>query len=94
MTVPFVGGPYDGMSLSAFEIQQIASLTLILTKRGLRKFGIFPHPDTLSLDALGELMDGVHHKSYMYELVNASTGPQHQYDPDHKRYHEALKEAI
>lgn len=94
MIIPFVGGPYDGMRLSAFEIERIATLFSIMTTRGLRKFGTFPHlqdwPDVLS----GKLNGTQARAYYYYELVNTVLGPQHQYDPGGRRYREALAEAI
>ena len=94
MTISFVGGPYDGLQLSALEIQRIALLFTLATTRGPRKFGVFPHPVDWAEIRSGRMEVDQSRASYYYELVNTVLGPQHQYDQGGKRYREALSEVI
>lgn len=91
MTILFTGGPCDGLRLAPIEIQKVARLLAIQTRRGPRKFGLFPpiHDWPAIVDGTRALEPV---KTYIYEMVNTPQGPQYQYDPGGRRFGEATLE--
>lgn len=43
MTIPFFGGPYDGLKLSVVEIERHLIVLSIPTRGGPRRFLYLPH---------------------------------------------------
>lgn len=94
MTIPFVGGPYDGMKLTATEVKQHLRLLSLRSQRNVRRLVYLPAVEDWPEVLAGRIFPDQSHLLYYYELVSAPGGAQFWSDDAGGGYKRAIDEVV